>query len=400
MEKLRSKTKIAKYLLIIISFMQTNWVPIACGAAVVAAAASFGDKSYMMQLGKDAQALMAEGNNAEAIEMLESKITEYDIWRQDNLDNDNLKSIDEGKFELYYQLAVAKEKTGFSQDQVKDAYILAIGSRSDGVVFSKLYSLLPEQEYKNLVLKTIEDSRKTHKEKKVNLNIRYNEFVESNNWSAFKTFIDVLFDNVDEPARYAQSISSFFKSNESWSKEFLKYCETKPRLLEFVLEEDYKQAKEYLEQENFIKAALVYEGIINKSKPTEMDVSELELKTYECYFNGGDYQKVIPKLEEFISSHKAAHRNLVKEALLMKGRAHIQLGEIDKAANEFLSLMIEYPETKNAPEANFFIGYCYMLQGKFDLAKDSMNMVISDYPSSSFASKARLCIIRINSMTE
>ena len=85
---------------------------------------------------------------------------------------------------------------------------------------------------------------------------------------------------------------------------------------------------------------------------------------------------------------------------MMKGRAYIQLGEIEKATAEFLSLMTEYPETKQAPEANFFIGYCYMLQSKFDLAKKALEHVVEYYPQSGFANKAELFLTRIDEMTE
>ena len=53
-----------------------------------------------------------------------------------------------------------------------------------------------------------------------------------------------------------------------------------------------------------------------------------------------------------------------------------------------------------SPEASFFVGYCYMLKGEFDQAKEALNLVVKDYPQSSFASKAKLCLTRIESMTE
>jgi TolA-binding protein len=76
------------------------------------------------------------------------------------------------------------------------------------------------------------------------------------------------------------------------------------------------------------------------------------------------------------------------------------LGEMDRAQGVFLELMIDYPETKQAPEANFFIGYCNMLQGKYKEATEALNMVVKDCPQSSYASKARLCLTRIKRMTE
>ena len=49
---------------------------------------------------------------------------------------------------------------------------------------------------------------------------------------------------------------------------------------------------------------------------------------------------------------------------------------------------------------NFFLGYLHMLQGEFEAAKESLNLVIKDYPQSSYANKAKLCLNRIENMTE
>jgi TolA-binding protein len=85
---------------------------------------------------------------------------------------------------------------------------------------------------------------------------------------------------------------------------------------------------------------------------------------------------------------------------MLKGQAYIQLGDTDRAKEEFLTLMIEYPEVKEAPEAIFFMGYCYMLQSKFGEAAETLNLVMKDYPDSSYIDKARSNVSRIKSMTE
>ena len=121
---------------------------------------------------------------------------------------------------------------------------------------------------------------------------------------------------------------------------------------------------------------------------------------YECLFNDQKYENVIPKLENFVRNKKGINRTLVSEAIILEGQAYIQLGDIDQAREEFLTLLIEYPETKQAPDANFFVGYCYMLQGKFNEAVDAFNLVVKDYPESSYVDKALSNMSRIKSMTE
>ena len=184
-------------------------------------------------------------------------------------------------------------------------------------------------------------------------------------------------------------------------KEYDDLCRSQPGLLEYVNEKDYALAKKCIETEDFKTANEIYERVLKTCTPDKnMDTSQLEFKICETLLNGGEYKQAISKTEAFIPKYKATNRSLVKDAMLMKGRAYIQLGEVDKAANEFLALMIEYPETKQAPEANFFIGYCYMLQNKFDQAKDALNLVVADFPQSSYASKAKLCLARIESMAK
>ena len=105
-------------------------------------------------------------------------------------------------------------------------------------------------------------------------------------------------------------------------------------------------------------------------------------------------------LESFIRNNKATNRALVSKAIILKGQAHIQLGDIDQAKEEFLTLMIEYPETKQAPEANFFVGYCYMLQGLFGESAEAFNLVVKDFPESNYVDQARSYLMRIKKMTE
>jgi len=154
-----------------------------------------------------------------------------------------------------------------------------------------------------------------------------------------------------------------------------------------------------LKKEDFKKAIAAYKDIVNRHDSAEQ-ITDLHFRICKCLFNAGDYEAAILELDSFLAKNKSSNRKLSKDAMLLKGRCYIQLGEINKASGEFFTLTIEYPETKEAPESNFFIGYSYMLQGKFDQANIAFDIVAKDYPQSSYASKARLCLIRIENMTE
>ena len=105
-------------------------------------------------------------------------------------------------------------------------------------------------------------------------------------------------------------------------------------------------------------------------------------------------------MEIFVKDNKAAHRTLVIKAIMLEGRAYVQVGNIDRAIETFLTLLIEYPRTKQATEANFFIGYCYMLQGKFRQATEAFNLLVKDYPESDYVAKAESYLARIKKMTD
>ena len=112
------------------------------------------------------------------------------------------------------------------------------------------------------------------------------------------------------------------------------------------------------------------------------------------------YDSVIQDIDNFIKNNKTTHKSLISKAIILKGQAYVQLGDIDQAIETFFTLMIEYSEVKEAPEAHFFVGYCYMLQSKFGEAAEAFNLVVKDYPNSEYTSNARLCLDRIKNMTE
>ena len=128
---------------------------------------------------------------------------------------------------------------------------------------------------------------------------------------------------------------------------------------------------------------------------------EIVLNLYKSmYLADMDLEKILMSLDEYINRNKKANATLAVKALILKGQTFAKLGEINKAIDQFLIIKIEYPDVKESPEASFFVGYCYMLQGKFEQAKEALNLVVKDYPQSSFASEARLCLTRIETMTE
>jgi len=346
---------------------------------------------------REAKAIAKEGKPKEAAAFLEKEITECQRRRKRN--PDKLAAWDVVLSESYFQLAKAKEAAGSPKDELIAAHKQAIFTFNENWAGKPplvwLFENLSAAEYKNIINCAIQNSN----DGKSNYRNAAGQLVSNGNWLALKSFLDVIFSETKDPVAAAKSIEAGLRANSAWKDKYLKYCRGKSNLTGYVYEKDCRTAEAYAARGDFKNAAKTYRDIIKWCSPGRRR-SEMEFKVCECIFRDGQYRTAISELDRFLAKNKAANRSLSKEAILMKGQCYIQLGEIDKAINEFLTLGIEYPETKKASESTFFVGYCYMLQGRFDEAKQALNLVVKDYPQSSYASKARLSLTRIENMTK
>jgi len=384
-----------KLILVILSFVHAHWVPFACAAGTIAAASMFGDKAYWTNIGKEAEKIVSEKKPQDAVKFIDTEIAKYAKWREENSDRANF--TDDKINDLYFHLAKAKESAGVEKEEVINAYKRAIASPSySGEALAWLYKNSPDIERQDIFKQVLKDAA----ESKQGLKKIVEVMEKTDDWSSFESFIDSVFEQAPQPASTAKAIETSLKSGGKWNDKFVEYCRGKPKLVAYVYEKDSKAAEELFKKEEFKKAAIAYKDIAERYKDFAEQKTDIEFKICQCLFNSGDYNATLSELNGFLERNKTTNRVLAKDAFLLRGQCYIQLGEVDKASNEFLTLIIEYPETKQAPEANFFIGYCYMLQGKFEQAKEALNLVAKDYPQSSFASKAKLCLTRIGTMTE
>ncbi len=383
---------VTRFVLVAFSFVQAHLGPIACAAGTVAAAAMFGDKAYWVNIGEEREKVISEKKPQEAVKFIEAELAKYPKWCQEN--PTQAYYLGRQSNNLYFQLAKLKEAAGFDKNEIIDAYKHAVASsRYGGDAFMWLYKNTPDTERQDVFRQVFQGVS----EDKQNFQtiVRYLE--KSGDWSIFEFFLDTVFDQVPEPVSAAKSIETNLNRKGKWNDKFIKYCQSKPRLVEFVYE---KTADEFVRKQEFKKAVDTYRDIAVRYKNSPELKADVEFKICQCLFNAGDYNITLSELNSFLERNKTKGGKRYKDAFLLKGQCYIQLGEVDKAINEFNVFMIEYPETKEAPEASFFAGYCYMLQGKFDQAKEALNLVVKDYPESSFAGKAKLCLTRIENMTK
>ncbi len=220
---------------------------------------------------------------------------------------------------------------------------------------------------------------------------------------AFKLFLDGTFSTVESTERqahlFAEVAGSSLEENGVWVAKFEEYCRDRPELTSYLYRKQEKAAEKYAAQQNFEKAVAIYRDIISQCGSNQRSAI-YEFNVCECLLKGGQYESAVSEIDNFVRENKATNAALVRKAMVLKGRACLQMREIDRAGNVFLALVVEHPEAKEVSEAAFFIGYCCMLQGKFSEATEAFNLVVKDYPESSYVDKARSYLTRIKNMTE
>lgn len=295
----------------------------------------------------------------EAITLVEKEVLELKQRAQQN--PQEASEITKWLPDLYFNLAVACERTGAPQKDTITAYKNAVFSnRNEWKALIWLIDNSPQSEYEPLIKEFLQSPDEFSSAcKKL---CRY--FMTNKDWLTFVPFLDVVSGVSEGSTTVAESIYKYL--NDNWREKYLEYCKAKPQLANFVAKKR----------------------------------SESHFEICDKLFQNGSYEKAIQEFDKFLVGNKSIDREKSLQAILKKGQCYIHLGEIDKASREFLTFVTEYPDSEQSPEAAFYIGYCNMLQAKFELAREAFNLVIKDYPKSSFANKAKLCLERIESMTE
>ena len=71
-----------------------------------------------------------------------------------------------------------------------------------------------------------------------------------------------------------------------------------------------------------------------------------------------------------------------------------------KALEEFENIQIQFPDSGKIPETILKSGFCYFELGKFEKAKQILNLVTSQYPNTSVARLADQKLKTINSTSK
>lgn len=225
-------------------------------------------------------------------------------------------------------------------------------------------------------------------------------FFESNkDWKNFEYILNLLCEEVQDPDGWMELTSRSIKKNiPEWSTRLAEYREsnTSPR---YRYIHDIRLAQNNVTEGRYAQAYDLYEKMLTYCKDEEVR-KEVKFDSLECIFLSGKYTEAIPKLDAFIDEYKKSDRLFVIDAMLMKGRSQIQVGEVDKAIDTFSAIMFEYPNSYVTEDVNFFIGYGYLLQNNFNAALLTFESLVEEYAGSPYAKKAKKYMDRIRSMSE
>lgn len=354
---------------------------------------------YLYGVGELAKSLVDENKPKAAIKFLETILDEYSKWHINN--PQDIKFNDQVGI-LYSELAKIKGKSGLSKSEVAVAYSRAlelstvenVSLRTEAIVWSLENN---DSDESSDFVSSILGNKATNRPYTNVVGNLCKHFESTKNWDMFKSFLELLLDNTEYPLNWMSYVESYLSDNTStFTSKYYEFIETQPQS---KFKKELLEAEDYKLKGDFKKAAEAYEAIV-RSCESEDYKAVCELEIYDCMIKAGQEKEAICLYETFISKNKQSQNNLVKKAILNLGRCYVNLGNLDKAIEWFSNLMDEYPNTNEAAQSNYFVGYCYILQGEFDQAKEALNLVVKDYPQSSYASKARLCLTRIESMTE
>lgn len=389
-----SKT-LTRCVVVILSTVHAGWVPLTYGIAATAAASFFGDKGYMASLPEKTQKIADQEGSDATIRFIEDKLSEYTQWRSSS-SNDAL-GAPETISKLNYQLAIAKAAADAPKKDITEAYKKVLRApycmSEQAAALAWLSRNTSKDEYRNIV-----NSLARHS-KTINGAVLAAKFESTKNWSAFEMLLDALFERTNNLELLANSVQEGLPQSSPWVRQYYQYCRNNPKLRAYTFGRDKEIAEKHAEMGNFKKAAELYRDLAKRSS-NDQERAMFELAVCECLSNDGQFESAVSGLDSFIAKYRKKELRLIPRAVALKAQCCISHGELDMAVAILQSLLVDYPNSPQAPKAGLSIGYIHMLQGGLDKANEAFKAVVQNYPQSSDAAKAKMYLERIEKMNQ
>ncbi len=306
---------------------------------------------------KKSTSLTNADKGQQAKEYLEQKVHSLNKFAQQNQHEDTFDS--KLYSELLVLLAKAEENTGSDKDRVVQAYLNALNydlRLTDSVdCYMWLLKNLTAEEFNKHIEQT--NIFKNIDQDSVALVAEY--FLNNDNYNDFLLFFESFFNDKYRPAQFGPAVRDALSANQQWLERF---------------------------------------DSIFKIKPQWWELSRFEKCQDE--FDAGRYQRAIALLEVFLKDYKGSAWAFDRDAFLLAGQCYVQLGKTEKAYDTFLQLIFEYPDSSQADEASLILGYIYIINNEFDLARDIFNALIKTSIKSQYLSRANQYLERINLLAQ
>jgi outer membrane protein assembly factor BamD (BamD/ComL family) len=225
------------------------------------------------------------------------------------------------------------------------------------------------------------------------------EFETMGQWAPMEIFMNVLLDHSQDAVTAAKAVDEGLSKDGTWKSQYAAYCSTEPRLAEYMVDKQVMFAQDSVSWKLYEQSARIYAEILDQHPDTPRK-TEIEFALCRSLHVAGKYSDAISKADAFAEQHRASHRSMTVQVLIIKGQSQIQLGQIDQACQTFLTVSTEYPDATEAAEANFFLGHGRMMQGRFQEAKEAFKILAAEYPGNYYSAQAGEYITKIDSMGE
>jgi tetratricopeptide (TPR) repeat protein len=295
--------------------------------------------------------------------------------------------------ELYFLLAQAQSAAGAGTADVTPSYRKAVTvsswSRQYVPALWWLFRHVSASEY----AATVSASFRNNKDPCPRIHLLAAELEKEGNWKAFEQFLDAAVPEVADKTAFAAGIGRGLSAQSRWAIAFLQYCRNRPLLRPWYVAERRRVARENAARHDFAVAIDIYRSLAAEGGAEEKPTA-YEREISESLFYNGQYQQAVSHIERLVAGHGTTDNPEIGRLLLLQGRAHLQLGQLDRAAEVFSRLAAD-PAGDMAPEAGFLVGYCHLLQKDLEQARRTFTAVAEQYPQNPFACKARLGLRRI-----
>jgi tetratricopeptide (TPR) repeat protein len=357
-----------------------------------AAAFLYEDATTLVDAVQQATQAMTAGNSGRATLLLKEHLNRYAAFAS------KAPSMAHGTLEapmgaIYTLLAEAQEASGGSTEDVVTLLVksMQFAARNEPYVRSllSLFQRVPRDRYTALVRQSLEANGLTPH----HLSGIAQTFHAGRQWDAFEAFLAVVLEQSAEPSAFAAAAQVALETTP-WSARLKTYLATVPQLGHYCAAQRVQHAQALMQEQRYSEAAAVYRVLIEASSvPAEKMHYEFEL--VRCAFLRGHDAEAVSLTDAYLNRYATLPVRQLKGALLLKASALLAQRQVDGAIQTCLQAIAVPPETEDDREAHYLIGYCQMLQGREEQAKETFGSLVAAYPGSPQAGRSRLLLGRI-----